>query len=831
MSVPAANVKNYQASITKINDLVHTKLAVNFDWKKKYLYGKATITLKPHFYPVDHVILNARGMEIVSVMQVTGDSSTKAAYHYNNDSLTITLNRKYTSDENFTVWIDYVAKPDELPEGGSDAIRNDKGLYFINPDGSNPYKPKQIWTQGETQSNSAWFPTIDAPNQRMTQEIYITIDSSYKTLSNGLLIYSIHNNDGTRTDYWKQSLPAAPYLTMMAIGKFAVVKDKWRNMDVDYYMEPEYEKYAKMTFGNTPEMIEFFSKKLGVDFAWEKFSQVVVRDYVSGAMENTTAVVHGEFIQQDSREYMDNNYEDFIAHELFHQWFGDLVTCESWSNVPLNESFATYAEYLWNEYKFGRGHADYALLNDMITYLREAQHKQVNLIRFYYNQREDMFDRHSYQKGGCVLHMLRKYVGDEAFFASLHEYLMSNKFSSVEIHDLRLAFEKITGEDLNWFFNEWFLDKGHPELEISYRYDEILRQQKVIIEQKQNFAITPLYKIPIDVDIYQGETVRRQRIVLTDARQEFLFNVSSKPDLVNVDAEKMLLCIKKDNKPVSEFVYQYYHAPLYMDKYEALQMAGGSYAADSDAGKMMEDALSSSFPGIRVLAIKNIAPLLKSKKNQIRDKLVQIVRGDEKPMVRAEAIKALAKNFKDDDLKTLFREQLKDLSYEVATHALAVLSILWPDDGLKLAAEFENDSSSYMLSYVGSIYAEYGGRTHNSFFVKTYSLLKPDDRYDFLMSYGAYLRNADMDIVSEGVDFLSDKARHAQPWVVRLGAMQSLQAIEESLKTKYSKPETAEAKYDAAEAKKILDRLSAAIADIKKNESDLHLKKIYDLQN
>src|SRR5258706_1316578 len=828
----SAPTKIYRASNTMSSDLIHTKLVVNFDWTEKYLYGQATITLKPHFYPVDSVILNARGMKIANVMQITKEGNQKTRYHYENDSLTIFLDRKYLRDENYTVWIDYVSRPDELPQGGSAAIRNDKGLYFINPDGSDPDKPKQIWTQGETQSNSAWFPTIDSPNQRMTQEIYINVDTSYKTLSNGLLVYSTNNHDGTRTDYWKQSLPAAPYLTMMAVGKYSIVKDKWRNLDVSYYVEPEYEKYAKMIFGHTPEMIEFFSKKLGLDYAWEKFSQVVVRDYVCGAMETTSAVLYGEFNEQHDREYLDNTYEDVISHELFHQWFGDLVTCESWSNVPLNESFATYAEYLWNEYKYGRQVADNGLQDDLTAYLREAQRKKVNLIRFEYDQREDMFDRHTYQKGGCVLHMLRKYVGDEAFFASLKEYLTANKFSSVEIHNLRLAFEKVTGEDLNWFFNEWFLAKGHPELEISYDYDDLLKQQKVIIEQKQSLSSAPVYKIPLDVDIYANGKVKRERVTLTGKKQEFIFSLSAKPDLINVDAEKMLLCFKTDNKPLSEFIYQYYHAPLYLDKYEALQKAGSNYSADSEAAKMVEDALNNKFQGIRILAIKNVASLAQNTKEETKAKLIQLAKSDEKSAVRAEALKALSKYFKDDDFKTLFREKNKERSYDVANEAAASMPLVSPDGRRTPAAELENDSSSYMLTVVADIYAEYGGNKNNGFFLNAYPKLKSGYRYEFLTSYGAYLRKADTDIISGGINFMSDKARHAEPWFLRLAAMQSLLAIEETLKAKSEKTSTHDdAKQDSDEVKKILDALRATISDIKKNESDKQLKQIYDLQN
>lgn len=383
---------------------------------EKQLNGKATLTLAPHFYPSDKLILNARGMDLHSINLISTEKNVSLKYNYKNDSITIFLDHIYKKGEQYSVAIDYTARPDELAEGGSAAISSDKGLYFINADGKDPDKPQQIWTQGETQSSSAWFPTIDSPNERMTQEIYITVDTAFKTLSNGLLVSSVNNHDGTRTDYWKQSLAAAPYLSMMAIGKYAVVKDKWKNIEVSYYVEPAYEKYARLIFGNTPEMLEFFSAKLGFSYPWEKFSQVVVRDYVSGAMENTTAVVHGEYLQQDSREALDNSNEDVIAHELFHHWFGDLVTCESWSNVALNESFATYGQYLWNEYKYGRDEADYGLQQDLNDYLALGRGKSPELIRYNYESREDLFDVVSYEKGSRIIHMLRKLVGDDAFF-------------------------------------------------------------------------------------------------------------------------------------------------------------------------------------------------------------------------------------------------------------------------------------------------------------------------------------------------------------------------------------------------------------------------------
>ncbi|HSI90790.1 MAG TPA: M1 family metallopeptidase, partial [Adhaeribacter sp.] len=404
---------------TIVTDLVHTKLRVSFDWQNQHLIGEATLTCKPYFYPQNTLVLDARGFDISTVELASGK---KLTYNYDGKKLIINLDRSYNRSEQYDVVINYIAKPNELEAGGSDAITSDKGLYFINPLGEDKEKPRQIWTQGETQASSAWFPTIDAPNQKMTQELYITVDKNFKTLSNGSLIYSRNRADGTRTDYWKQELPHSPYLAMMAIGEFAVVKDRWKTLDVDYYVEPEYKNSAKAIFGNTPEMLSFFSKKLGVEYPWEKYAQVIVRDYVSGAMENTSASLYGEFVQNHRRELLDRSWDDIIAHELFHQWFGNLVTTESWSNLPLNESFATYGEYLWFEHKLGRDEADMGLQEDLTNYLREARQKRVPLIRYHYHKQEEMFDRHSYQKGARVLHLLRYQVGDEAFFAALKKY-------------------------------------------------------------------------------------------------------------------------------------------------------------------------------------------------------------------------------------------------------------------------------------------------------------------------------------------------------------------------------------------------------------------------
>ena len=401
-----------------INDLVHTKLAVRFDYQRRYLYGKEWLTLKPHFYTTDTLRLDAKGMELHQVALLKNGKIVPLRFTYDHLTIAIKLDKVYSAGERYTLFIDYTAKPNQVSAKGSAFMNGAKGLYFINPDGSDKTKPTQIWTQGETEGSSAWFPTIDQTEQKTTDEISMTVPAKYVTLSNGRLASQKVNTDGTRIDTWKMELPQSPYLVMMAVGDFKVYHDHWRNKPVDYYLEPAYAPYAKAIFGNTPEMMEFYSKTLGVDFPWNKYAQIVVRDYPYGAMENTTATLLGEAVQKTSRELLDEYYgesQTAIAHELFHQWFGDYVTCKDWSNITVNESFADFSEMLWAEHKYGKDEGDAYSYKEMTAYLNAPDAQSKSLVRYHYNQAEDVFDVVTYQKGGRILNMLRNYLGDAAF--------------------------------------------------------------------------------------------------------------------------------------------------------------------------------------------------------------------------------------------------------------------------------------------------------------------------------------------------------------------------------------------------------------------------------
>ncbi|MBS1933155.1 MAG: M1 family metallopeptidase [Bacteroidetes bacterium] len=677
--------KIYRASATKINDLVHTKLDVKFDYDKSYLYGKEWVTLKPHFYPTDSLCLDAKGMDIHKIALVKGENNISLKYDYNGMLLRIQLDRSYKNSETYTIFIDYTSKPNELKNEGSNAINDSKGLYFINPKGEEKDKPTQIWTQGESESNSAWFPTIDKPNQKTTEEIYMTVPDKYVTLSNGKLMSQKKNEDGTRTDYWKMDLPHAPYLFFMGVGDYAIVKDSYKGKEVNYYVEKEYAPVARRIFGNTPDMIAFYEKITGVEYPWVKYDQITGRDYVSGAMENTTATLHTDALQQDARELVDGNkYEDYVAHELFHQWFGDLVTTESWSNITLNESFADYSETLWFEHKYGKDAGDEINYKGIQSYLADPTDPSKNLVRFYYADKEDVFDMVSYAKGGRILNMLRNYVGDSAFFKALNLYLVTNKFKSAEAQQLRLAFEEVTGQDLNWFWNEWYYSNGHPKLNIDYLYDDDAKKVNVVINQTQ--AGDKVFKLPIAIDIYNGSQKYRHKVWIENKSDTFTFAYNIKPDLINVDGDKVLLCEKKDNKTLDNYIHQYKYAGLYLDRREAIDYCA-KHQEDDKAVDLLKLALKDKFPGLRVYVLEK----LDFKKDNIRSTfeplILDVAKNDAKSLVRAKAIELLG-SFQNPDYKPLFEKAISDSSYSVSGDALEALNKIDSTEAIKAANSF-----------------------------------------------------------------------------------------------------------------------------------------------
>jgi len=686
----------YRATHTKITELKHTKLKVNFDYQKEQMNGEEWLTASPYFYATNELTLDAKGMLIHEVALDQNGKKSPLKYDYKNDILKITLDKTYTRNQDYTVYIKYTSRPNEVKQEGSAAINDAKGLYFINAQGQDPDKPTQIWTQGETESSSAWFPTIDKPNQKTTQEIFMTVPDKYVTLSNGILKESKKESNGERTDHWVMDKRHSTYLFFMGVGEYTVVKDKWKNIPVDYYIEKEYEPYAKQIYGNTPEMIDFFSKKLGYDYPWAKYAQISGRDYVSGAMENTTATLHGSDILQKPGQLIDENkWEDTIAHELFHHWFGDLVTAESWSNLTVNESFANYSEYLWNEYKYGKDQADYHQMEDVDHYIHNPGDFKKNLVRFDYSSREDVFDLVTYQKGGGILHMLRNYLGDDAFFAGITDYLKTNEYKNAEAHQLRLSFEKVSGKDLNWFFNQWYFGSGNPKLSYTTSFEPVKKQVTVTLNQSQDLP----FEFPLAIDVYDNGKPKRYNVwANAAAKNTFTFDSSKNPDLININADGILLADITDSKTPEQNLLQFTNSKEFKSKYNALNGIKDQVGKNPAATKLLSAALKDSFFRIRIKALELMDLSIPEQMKALAGDVEKLAVNDPKTLVQGAAIAALAKT-KDKKYVAIFEKGLNAVSNSVKVNSLAAIISVDPSKANTFADKIDlQDASEEMLN-------------------------------------------------------------------------------------------------------------------------------------
>jgi aminopeptidase N len=705
----------YRESSRRINDLVDTRVEVSFDAGHSRMQGEEWLTLRPHFYPTDSLDLDAKQMDILEVALAVGAGSRPLKYVYDGWHLKITLDKTYTAREKYKIHLKYIAKPDEAKVSYSE-----KGLHFINPKNEDKSIPTEIWTDDETNHTSMWCPTIDEPNQRTTEEIIMTVPEKYVTLSNGKLVSAHQNGDGTRTDDWKMELPIAPYLFFMGAGDFTVVKDTYKGMEVSYYVEKEYASTARRIFGLTPSMIAYFEQVTGVPFPWVKYSQIVLRDFTSTAMENTTATAHADGAQQDARELVDGNrWESNIAHELFHQWFGDYVTCESWSNLTLNESFANYGQYLWREHTYGGDEARAELYDGMADYLRNRDNETKTLVRYYYADQEDLFDDISYQKGGLILNMLRNYLGDSAFFRGLHLYLVTNQLKSAEAHQLRLAMEEVSGQDLNWFFNQWYFGSGHPKVTIDYSYDTAAAKINVAITQTQ--GVEHLFRIPLSIDVYDAGGKKSYPICVTREKEVFAFACPSPPDLVNVDAAKVTLWDKKDNKTIRNFIFQYAHAGNYVDRREAIAECA-RHPSDPEALGLVVKALKDPYYGIRLYALQQLNMKSDTVRQQVAGALQEVARTDPNSVVRARAIELLG-TYRNKDFQPIFAANLYDSSYWAAGAALTALAAV--DSAAALAAaekEMPFPMKRRLLVAVIGVLMDYGSEEQFDFIASKYAV-------------------------------------------------------------------------------------------------------------
>lgn len=762
-------------------DLLHTQLKISFDFKNEWLLGEANLTLTPYFFSQNVVQLDAKSMKIHSVsashknLDLAIDSFKKT-----DEKLKVYLSKTLSKSDTIQLNIKYTSMPNEASAGGGDAIRSDKGLYFINANKQDQYKPTQVWTQGEPEANSNWFPTLDSPNQKTTQEVEITVPENFTTLCNGVLDFSTLNGDGTRTDYWSQNLPHSPYLFMLAIGEYAVVEDEGYKIPVSYFVEPDFEEDAKNIFKYTPEMLAFFSEILGVEYPWQKYHQVVVRDYVSGAMENTTAVIFGEFVQKTSRELIDGDNQDIVAHEMFHHWFGDLITCEGWGNLTVNESFATYAPYLWREFKYGKLDADRYLWGNKNAYFDESIYKQEKLVRTHFQDPLEMFDRHSYSKGSVILHMLRKQLGDEAFFRGLQLFLTDNAFQAVEATHLKLALEKVSGKNLDVFFNQWYFSSGHPEITVDYYQNLENETVKLVFAQKEHPEnIYPYFILPTQVLIQSSTTDTLIDIVLQNRKDSIVFHYSGQLQNVLVDPEGILLASWQHNKSFSWWKHQFYSANSFEAQYTALQKLAVNVSNDTLSKEVVIDALSDDFFSIVNAAIDYLPEVLPYKKEVVFEKCQQIAQSHTNPQVRANALKLINRYYANEVKIDFMQKMLSDSSINVLGEALVGIYKINPELGLMLAEEYQDQKAIALQLKIAALYAEAGAVNKQSYFAEMFNRVNANNKTIVVKLWSKYIEKLNQPQVTlQFVPVIEMATLSETSWWIRLRYIESLYELQ-----------------------------------------------------
>jgi aminopeptidase N len=785
---PQNYITSYKASYKIYFDLLSTKLNLRPVFKEKVIYGTAELLLKPHFYDQNQLVLDAKYMKINSVELITASGNKKLNYSYDTMQLKIDLERYYTRNDQIALLIDYVSQPyvqDSLQR------ESDRGIYFIDVEDKNPYKPMHMWSQSEEEAASCWFPTLDATNQKSTEEIFVTLDKNLISLSNGLLLDSKDNGDGTKTDHWKQDKPHSPYLFFLAIGDYYKSTSYWRDKEVSAYTFPKYKDDVAEIFKNMPEMMEFFSQKLGVDFPWDKMANIMAYDYTAGAMENSSAIIYYESLLCNRQKLIDGDFDWIISHELFHQWFGDLVTAESWANLTLNESFADYSEYMWYDYRDGKDLGDAYRYKATQKYIRSSKFKNEPIINYYYDSPHDNFDDIRYEKGGAVLHMLRNYVGEDAFFKSLNKYLTNFKFNSAEISDLRKVFEEITGEDLNWFFTQWWMSKGHPVLDITHKYDEKNKTIELTVRQTQSDFDGPTFRIPTKVDIYLNGKKETKIIDVNDRISTFYFPAASAPQLVNFDADKVLLCEKKEDLSETELIFKFYNAPLFLDKLEALKALALRQKDNAKVQELLLKALQDKNWNIRQEAVESIEVDKYANKAQLSLAIQNIINTDAKSSVREKAINKIARIEKNKSVEILENVLDKDSSYICLIAALNNLNSYNKPKAYEYAVKLSSYENPDVMTAVARVFKDTIADNFD-FFKKAIWLNTPRSYYPNFKSFGEYLEKSNNMVLEKGILFLKDISTYEESDYNIEGAKQLVRNMHYSLTEKAKKDKQAD---------------------------------------
>lgn len=645
-------------------DQQHVRLDLKFDLDKREFKGKATHQLNL-FRPTRSLELDAAGMKIDRVEAAAGvrngqPTFTAAQFRHEGDKLHVEL-PDGIGPENILLAIDYTVQQPK------------HGAHFVSPDPNEPGSLKMVWTQSEPEYARFWFPCFDHPSDRLTSEIAATVPEDCFVLSNGSLKDKKDNGDGTKTWHWSQNQSHVPYLMSVVAGDFEALEQEWDGIPVISYVPRGRLADAKVNFDQTPRMVKYFSQQLGYRYPWPKYTQICVDEYNWGGMEHTSATTLNLGSLHDARSHADERagMDGLVSHELAHQWFGDLVTCKDWAELWLNESFATYFATLWTEHDRGWDEAVWDRRGDAESYFGEDARYRRAIVNYRYNDPQNMFDSHTYPKGGRVLHMLRFELGDERFWKSMRRYLEINQFRTVETADLRRAIEDATGQGMNWFFEQWLEHGGHPEFDVSWSYNDETKQVAVAIKQTQKVdQLTPLFRTHAELEIATPNEAKTQRVLLTKADETFHFPSMERPTRVVFDPNDWLLDKLTQSKSKSELLDQLTRDEHVFARFTALQELEKQKDDAEVAAALKKAAKEDKFFAVRQEATKIVGQL---SGDDVRALLIGLAATDANVNVRREAVAALHR-FVHDETKAALRKIIEEeQSYKVVAEALRSL--------------------------------------------------------------------------------------------------------------------------------------------------------------
>ena len=638
-------------------DVQHVALDLRFDFERKAVKGAVTTTLTPIGRPLREVELDCADTRI---RKVTDENGRDLKWELVDETLSVDLGRRVKRGANVSFTIRYEARPT-------------RGLYFVGPTKAYPKTPRQIWSQGAMEDNHHWFPCFDSPNEKMTQDVVMTVPDQYLALSNGGLVEVRHDaKRRTKRYHWRQEQPHVTYLLTVVVGEFEVVEDRHGDVPVVYYVPKERRDDAMRFLAETPKMIAFFEQATGFEYPYAKYGQVVISDFMWGGMENTTITTITDQALVDERAYPDVEPEGLVAHELAHMWYGDLITTKSWEHTWINEGFASYFDPLYFEHSRGKDEFQYRMLGGLKGYLREASARYRRpIVTRTFTDPFDMFDGHSYAKGALVLHALRYELGDELFWRGIRHYTRTYAYRSIETEEFKLALEEGTGASLDRFFDQWLRRAGHPEFEVSWSYDKALKLVAVRVKQTQKTdGETPVFRTPVDIHITTSRGTDAHRVAIEKADEEFHFPSATRPKMVEFDRENWIPKTLKFEKKKDELLYQLEHSATVVGRIRACEWLGKIMGDDEVVAALSKRLRGKDHHGVRIAAADALGSI---GGDGARDVLLRAL-AEKNSKVRRAVVKGL-KEFRQEAvakrLETVFR---REKSYFVAAEAVRAIA-------------------------------------------------------------------------------------------------------------------------------------------------------------